>query len=152
MKGRYHVAIPRKGMIAYCNPRKDTKGPGLLLFPIKYRTDKLKQEHYDFVYSAGLYDYIKTFPDNHSSGTIALTKNMFDLVKPGGSLVIGNFNQNNPPEVRYIMDYMCDWVLIYRSRQEMLDFARSIPEREIKSMEVLEEPLGINYFLKIDKA
>jgi hypothetical protein len=50
------------------------------------------------------------------------------------------------------MEYVYEWFLIYRSKQETLDFARSIPEREISNMEVLEEPLGINYVLKIDKA
>ena len=48
------------------------------------------------VYSAGLYDYIMTFPIDDSKGTIALTKNLFSLVKPGGSLIVGNFNHNNP--------------------------------------------------------
>jgi hypothetical protein len=33
----------------------------------------------------------------------------------------------------------------------VLDFARAIPELAIKSTQVIEEPLGINYFLEIDK-
>ena len=49
------------------------------------------------------------------------------------------------------MEYICNWQVIYRTKQEMLDFACSIPEREISNMEVPQEPLGINYFLKIDK-
>jgi hypothetical protein len=70
---------------------------------------------------------------------------------PGGSLIIGNFSPNNPRDLRFPMEYVYEWFLIYRTKQEMLDFARAIPEREISKMEVLEEPLGINYFLKIDK-
>jgi extracellular factor (EF) 3-hydroxypalmitic acid methyl ester biosynthesis protein len=113
---------------------------------------RLKKHDYTLIYSAGLYDYIKTFPEDPTKGTIALTKNLFELVRPGGALVIGNFNSRNPLYERFYMEFVVDWQLIYRTKQEMLDFARSIPEREIKSMEVLEEPLGINYFLKIDKA
>jgi hypothetical protein len=49
------------------------------------------------------------------------------------------------------MEYVYDWQLIYRSKEDMFDFARAIPENKIKEMEILEEPLGINYFLKIVK-
>lgn len=67
-------------------------------------------------------------------------------------MIIGNFGPDNPRHLKTAMEYVYEWFLIYRSKQETLDFARSIPEREISNMEVLEEPLGINYVLKIDKA
>ena len=151
IKGSYAVAVPRKPLMDYCDPRKDFKGIRKAFAPVKYTRMKLRKEAYALVYSAGLYDYIKTFPDDPAKGTIALTKNLFELVQPGGSLVIGNFSPNNPPDVRFIMDYVCDWKLIYRTREAMLDFARAIPEHQIGRMEVLQEPLGINYFLKIEK-
>jgi len=151
IKGNFKIAIPRKVMIRFCQPMKDFKGIKRFLSPVKYTFKHLKTKDYDLVYTAGLYDYIKTFPHDHAKGTIALTKNLFRLVKPGGSLIIGNFSPNNPKDLKFVMEYICDWHLIYRTKQEMLDFARAIPEREISHMEVLEEPLGINYFLKIDK-
>jgi hypothetical protein len=117
----------------------------------KYELGHLKYEAYDFIYSAGLYDYIKTFLLDDSKGTIALTKNLFDLLTPGGILMVGNFNHNNPRDLRFVMDYVYDWQLIYRSKEDMLDFARTIPPNRIKEMEILEEPLRINYFLKIVK-
>jgi extracellular factor (EF) 3-hydroxypalmitic acid methyl ester biosynthesis protein len=152
IKGNYKVAIPRKGMITFCQPRKDFKGINRFVSPVKYRFRSLEENNYDLVYSAGLYDYIKTYSNEHSKGTIALTEKLFRLVKPGGSLVIGNFSHKNPKDLKFVMEYICDWVLIHRTRQEMLDFAQTIPDREIRNIEVLEEPLGINYFLKIDKA
>jgi extracellular factor (EF) 3-hydroxypalmitic acid methyl ester biosynthesis protein len=151
IKERYDVAVPRKPLLNFCDPRKDFKGIRKVLAPVKYSRMRLKKTDYALVYSAGLYDYIKTFPEDPTKGTIALTKNLFELVRPGGALVIGNFNPRNPLYVRFYMEFVVDWQLIYRKREEMFAFARSIPEREIKSMEVLEEPLGINYFLKIDK-
>jgi SAM-dependent methyltransferase len=151
IKGKTQVAIPRNLMLDYCNPRNDTKGFGMILFPFKYSTDRLKKEDYDLVYSAGLYDYIKTFPEDHNKGTIALTRNLFELVKPGGSLVIGNFSPNNPLDLRFPMEFVYDWQLIHRDEQQMYVFAQGISQSQIKSMEVLAEPLGINYFLKIDK-
>jgi extracellular factor (EF) 3-hydroxypalmitic acid methyl ester biosynthesis protein len=152
IKGRFKVAVPRKYAINYCNPKGDFSGVNRLFTPIKYTFETLQTENYDLVYSAGLFDYIKTFQTDNTKGTIALTANLFNLVKPGGSLIIGNFSPANPRNLRFMMEYINDWHLIHRTKEEMLDFARSIPEREIRSMEILEEPLGINYFLKIDKA
>ncbi len=151
IKGRYSVAVPRKIFLDYCNPRKDFKGIRKALLPVKYRATKLKSKDYALVYSAGLYDYIKTFRDDSTKGTIALTKNLFNLVEPGGSLIIGNFTPSTPGDLRFMLDYVCEWKLIYRTKEEMSDFAREIPSAQIKRMEVLQEPLGINLFLKIDK-
>jgi extracellular factor (EF) 3-hydroxypalmitic acid methyl ester biosynthesis protein len=152
MKGHRRIAYPRGAFHRYCDPRRDFKGWRKLLSLMLYELDHLQKHAFDLVYSAGLYDYIWTDPQHNDKGAVALTKHLFHLVKPGGSLVIGNFSPNNPRDLRFPMEYVYEWFLIYRTKQEMLDFARSIPEREIKSMEVLEEPLGINYFLKIDKA
>lgn len=152
IKGRFKVAVPRDFAINYCNPREDFSGFNRLFTPIKYAFETLQKENYDLVYSAGLYDYIKTFSADNTKGTIALTENLFNLVKPGGSLIIGNFSPVNPRNLRFMMEFINDWHLIYRTKQDMLDFARAIPEREIRHMEVLQEPLGINYFLKIVKA
>lgn len=41
--------------------------------------------------------------------------------------------------------------LIYRDENEMYRLADGISENEISEMILLEEPLGINYFLKIVK-
>ncbi len=149
--GNYITARPRKLITKFCVPRKDFKGFRRVLAPVKYELDYLKKERFDLVYSSGLYDYIKSFPFDDSKGTVALTKNLFDLVKPGGSLIVGNFSPNNPRDLRFPMDYVYEWHLIYRTKQEMLDFARAIPEAQIDTIDIIEEPLGINYFLKIKK-
>jgi hypothetical protein len=151
IKGSYTVAIPRKPFLDYCNPRKDFKGIRKALLPVKYKTLKLKRNDYNLIYSAGLYDYIKTFADDPAKGTIALTKNAFELLRPGGALIVGNFSSDTPTDLRFMLDYVCDWKLIYRTKEDMFDFARDIPSQQIKNMEVLQEPLGINYFLKIEK-
>jgi len=72
-------------------------------------------------------------------------------VRPGGSLVVGNFSHNNPRDLKFVMEYVYDWVLFYRDRQDILEFARAIPEESIEDIQVIEESLGINYFLKITK-
>ena len=152
IKGSYRVAVPRKALIGICEPRRDFRGWRNVLAPVKYSFATLKKENYDLVYTAGLYDYIMTFPDQPEKGTIALTNNLFKLVRPGGALIIGNFNPSNPLYVRFYMEYVVDWQLIYRTEEEMFAFASSVPEREIASMKIEQEPLGINYFLEIRKA
>jgi len=49
-----------------------------------------------------------TFPDQPEKGTIALTKQLFSMLKPGGALVIGNFSPNNSRALRYPMEYVYD--------------------------------------------
>jgi len=151
ISGDYRIAIPKDYMIRYCFPRKDFKGFRKLLAPLKYELSFLQHEEFDFIYSAGLFDYIKTYPLDDSKGTVALTKNLFDLLRPGGTLIVGNFNHNNPRDLRFVMEYIYDWQLIYRDKHEVFDFTRAIPKEDIQDIQLLEEPTGINYFLKIEK-
>jgi hypothetical protein len=72
---------------------------------------KLRLGTFDFVYAAGLYDYLA---DNVAQ---ALAARMFEMVKTGGMMLIPNF----APQVRdrgYLETFM-DWNLIYRDEYEM---------------------------------
>jgi len=150
--GNYRIARPRNMMAKFCVPGSDFKGWRILVSALKYELINLTHNEYDLVYSAGLFDYIKTFPLEDSKGSVALTKRLFDLVKPGGSLIVGNFSHNNPSDLKFVMEYIYGWHLIYRGREELMRFARAIPQNQIARMAVIEEESGINYFLKIDKA
>jgi extracellular factor (EF) 3-hydroxypalmitic acid methyl ester biosynthesis protein len=151
VSGNYLTAKPRNLMLKYCHPRKDFIGLRRFLSALKYEINVLEKKTFSLVYSAGLYDYIRTFLLDETKGTIALTKNLFDLVMPGGSLIVGNFNHNNPRDLKFVMEYIYDWELIYRKKHDVIEFARAIPEKEIDNINIIEEPLGINYFLKIKK-
>jgi extracellular factor (EF) 3-hydroxypalmitic acid methyl ester biosynthesis protein len=150
---KYNLAKPRPMMHRFCSPRRDFRGWRNLFANLKYELNSLRMENYDLIYSAGLYDYIKTFLLNPTRGTIALTRNLFvDILKPGGTLIVGNFNHKNPRDLRFVMEYIYDWNVIYRTKDEIFDFVRDVPKQLIQEIEVLEEPLGINSFLKIKKA
>lgn len=151
IKGRYHIAIPRLIAGRHCNPRDDFRGMRRFFSRVKYKIKNLEDEQFDMVYALGLCDYIKTFDDNDEKGAVCLTRNLFTLVKPGGLLVLGNFTHQNPIYCRFIMDYVYEWNLIYRDEKEMLKLSKSIPEKNIESIEVLKEPLAINNFLVIRK-
>jgi extracellular factor (EF) 3-hydroxypalmitic acid methyl ester biosynthesis protein len=151
ISGNYMMAKPRNFAKRYCFPRKDFQGWRRALSAAKYELKNLEINQFDLVYSSGLYDYIETFPLDDTKGTVALTRHLFGMVKPGGALIVGNFSHNNPRDLKFCMEYVYDWQLIYRGREEMLHFARAIPAGQIASIEVMEEPAGINYFLKIVK-
>lgn len=150
MKGNFSYAKPRKFSINTCDPKSDFLGIQKIFAPLKYSFHKLKRESFELVYSAGLFDYIKTFEENEK-GTKALTKHLFSLVKPGGTLIIGNFSPELPDHIRFSMEYFQNWQLIYRNKNEMMEFINAINESEIADAQILMEPERINYFLKIVK-
>ncbi|NCC73711.1 MAG: class I SAM-dependent methyltransferase [Sphingobacteriia bacterium] len=106
---------------------------------IRYEPDR----HFDLIWSAGLFDY---FRDKHF---VYLLKKFYQLVKPGGEMIIGNFNVENPS--RKIMEVLGDWFLYHRSADDLLYFAlqSGIP---IENISVVAEPLGINLFLRLTKS
>jgi extracellular factor (EF) 3-hydroxypalmitic acid methyl ester biosynthesis protein len=87
---------------------------------------QIRFQDFDLVYSAGLFDYLTM------SVATALTKLMFYMLKPGGRLLVANC----APESECIgyMEAFMGWHLIYRNEAELMPFASSIPESEIKSI------------------
>ena len=96
-------------------------------------------KEYDLVYSAGLFDYL-TDPV-----AFMAAEQLFKSVRPGGKLVIGNFNVGNPTQV--VMDFALDWELIYRSEQDLLNLFEKLGG----NLMVEREPLDINLFCVITK-
>lgn len=107
-------------------------------------TRKLKETlgERDFIYSAGLFDYL-----NHRSFQ-ALLSVLYDALAPSGHLIVGNVASHNPSRV--FMEYSLDWFLIHRSPEELVDFANALSPRPIR-VEVDAEPTGVNLFLRIWK-
>jgi len=100
--------------------------------------EKLGQFH--FIYSMGLFDYF-TAPVAK-----ALIKRIYQLLAPGGRMIIGNFHVSNPS--RYYMEYWCDWFLIHRTEAEFSTLMDDCPSAEIS---VFFEDTGSQMFLDIHK-
>lgn len=100
--------------------------------------ERLGRSH--FLYSMGLFDYL-TPPVAR-----AVLKRMYELLEPGGSLVVGNYHVDNPD--RFYMAYWADWVLYHRSEQEMLALADGLAGA---SAAVSFDPSGAQMFLRVDK-
>lgn len=101
----------------------------------------LAREGYQMVYCAGLFDYL-------SERICKRLMNIFyDLVAPGGLLLVTNVEAANPS--RNWMEYVTEWHLVYRDRDELRALAPDAAPPECCS--VLAEDLGVNIFLEVRK-
>jgi SAM-dependent methyltransferase len=98
-----------------------------------------ERQNYDLIYSSGLFDYL-----SDSASAMAASR-LFDSIKPGGQLIIGNFNVGNPNQL--LMDYALDWPLIYRSKEDLFNLFKYLEG----SILIESEPLGINLFCVITR-
>ncbi len=95
---------------------------------------------FNFIYSMGLFDYL-TPP----AARVVIRK-LFQLLAPGGEMIIGNFHVSNPS--RIYMEYWLDWVLYYRTEEEFKDLLSPEPTAETS---VFFENTGSQMFLHVRK-
>jgi extracellular factor (EF) 3-hydroxypalmitic acid methyl ester biosynthesis protein len=93
---------------------------------------------FDLIYSMGLFDYLT---DPVAAPLIA---RLYRLLRPGGELVIGNFHPRNP--TRIYMEYWMDWVLCYRTEDELLQLAERLPGAR---PDLAYETSGCQLFLRV---
>lgn len=105
---------------------------------------KLNLGQFDFVYAAGLYDYLA---ENVAQ---ALTARLFELTAPGGQMLVPNFT----PEVadRAYMETFMDWHLIYRDEQDMDKLLAGIDPARIAERRIYRDPGGSVVYLLVRKA
>ena len=70
----------------------------------------------DMIYSVGLLDYLT---DRRAK---SLTRRLYDMLAPGGLLIIGNMNET-PMSNLWPMEFIADWTLYYRDDPQMLAWA-----------------------------
>lgn len=95
---------------------------------------------FDFIYSMGLFDYL-TRPVAE-----AVLKKLYDLLLPGGAMMIGNFSTESPTTT--FMAYWMDWTIIYRTPEELEQLARVLPGAKTR---VQTDATGIQLMLRIEK-
>jgi extracellular factor (EF) 3-hydroxypalmitic acid methyl ester biosynthesis protein len=95
---------------------------------------------FDYIYSMGLFDYLT--PPVAS----AVLGKLYQILKPGGTMLIGNFHVSNPS--RCYMEYWLDWVLYYRTEEEFTDLLRNAESEEAS---VFFEDSGSQMFLQVVK-
>jgi extracellular factor (EF) 3-hydroxypalmitic acid methyl ester biosynthesis protein len=109
---------------------------GSVLELLRNRSD-LPQNSQDFIYSIGLFDYLT------ERFARRLTTKIWEGLAPGGLLVVGNFNSDNP--MHLFTESALDWYLIYRNPAQMLQLVKGLPG--LKRAEVLTEDTGCLHLL-----
>ena len=99
---------------------------------------------YDFVYAAGLFDYL------NASVAVALTRRMFDMVSPGGLMLIPNFLSG--ARDRAYMESFMDWHLIYRDEADMRALAAGLPQHEVAECQVFDDDVDTITYLLVEKS
>ncbi len=90
----------------------------------------------DMIYSAGLFDYLEP------RLFCRLVNKCHDYLKPGGSLLIGNFA---PYSDMLLMSYIAHWILIYRTEDDLRELFEDT--KFGSDITILSEPEGINLFV-----
>jgi len=99
------------------------------------------RDGYDFIYCAGLFDYVSDRVCRR------LTELFYSLLAPGGSLLVTNVDAAKP--FRYSMDYILEWHLICRNRQQMEDLVPVTPGKPVWNLSA--DPTGVNLFLEVQR-
>lgn len=94
---------------------------------------------YDIIWSAGLFDYLE------DDIFIRLLRRIYQNLKLGGEMIIGNFSHSNPS--KSYMELM-DWKLFYRDEKQLLGLVKKSAINH-KKIIIEKEQLGINLFVHI---
>jgi len=106
-------------------------------------TQKTDLGLFDVVYSTGLFDYLQQTTAQRLVGV------MFQMLRPGGRLIVANFLPGIP-DLGYMESYM-DWKLVYRSRLDMVDMSANIPQAQIRDIRIFTEENQNIIFLQVTR-
>lgn len=132
IKKRNHLATPLKF---------EKKSVHNLLKEASRSVVRSPEQCYDFVYCAGLFDYLT------DSVCRRLTNILYEMVAPGGTYLATNVDAMNP--IQRIMDFIFEWHLIYRTNAQ---FAQISPEGALpENTRLSADPTGCNIFVEVKK-
>jgi hypothetical protein len=94
-----------------------------------------------FIFATGLFDYLG------EAVAQVLIRTLFDQLAVGGLIALGN--AMGPNDHFWSPEFILDWTMLYRTREEMLRLGRLLPETAEVNVEI--EPGNAYYFLLIRK-
>lgn len=100
-------------------------------------------ENLDFVYSAGLFDYLAP------PIAMRLIERLFGFLRPGGRLLVANFTPT-VEDVGYMETFM-DWRLIYRNREELRQLFDALPRDATTRFDSFEDERGAVAYAAVEK-
>jgi extracellular factor (EF) 3-hydroxypalmitic acid methyl ester biosynthesis protein len=95
---------------------------------------------FHYIYSMGLFDYL-TPPVAK-----AVLAKVYDLLAPGGTIVVGNYHARST--TRVYMDYWVDWPLYYRTEESFGELAEGLPARSVR---ITEDATRCQMFLHVER-
>lgn len=99
------------------------------------------EQKFDLIYCAGLFDYL----------TERICKRLmnyfYEILAPGGLLVATNVDSANP--IRNIMEYIFEWHLVYRNKDELAALAPDGAKPD--ESRVIADTTGSNIFIEVRK-
>ena len=103
------------------------------------------KEKYDFIYCAGLFDYLS---DNVCQRLMNI---FYETLAPDGLLLVTNATDilNSSRPFRYSMEYILNWYLIYRNKEQLTNLVPDSVDKD--DVNVVTESIGVNLFLEIRK-
>ncbi len=104
---------------------------------------KLNPGQFDFVYAAGLFDYL------NRAAAIGLATRMFEMVRPGGLMLIPNFLVD-VADSGYMEAFM-DWHLIYRDHADMHELAAALPQDALAQCGLFDDAYRAITYLLVSK-
>ena len=104
-------------------------------------TKRTTGQEFDFVYCAGLFDYLT------NRACRQLMDAFYEMLAPGGLLLVTNVDRMNP--IQNIMGYIFEWHLIYRDATQLEQLIPSAANRA-QSL-VKADASGCNIFLQLRK-
>jgi extracellular factor (EF) 3-hydroxypalmitic acid methyl ester biosynthesis protein len=110
----------------------------------QFLTRKTNLGQYDLVYAAGLFDYL------NSGVASALTRHMWDIVRPSGLMLIPNFMVGTRD--RGYMESFMDRHLIYRTETDMWELLSVLPKNEVDECEMFEDDVDTITYLLVAKS
>lgn len=93
------------------------------------------------IYSMGLLDY---FSAKQAKEFVA---NVYEKLEPQGSLLIANV-RHSPTGMFWFLECFCDWTMIYRTEQDMIDLVEGLPQ---VSYTLTQDKTGGIYMMHITK-
>lgn len=105
--------------------------------------NKVPLPGFDLIYSLGVYNYLT---DRLAK---KLTNKLFQLLNPGGRLLIINYLPNNP-SIGY-MEAVMDWWLNYRNKDQMQELIEDIPQASINNVDIFVDQHEAIIFMEIEK-
>lgn len=120
-------------------------GSSLIFTPVQsdIRTLSLEVSSIDFCYCAGVFDYLT------DEAILRVLNEIWKALTPSSTFVFGNFVDRRPSVDLFTMDFLCNWLLIYRDEEHLNSLVEESPFRV--AQRIFADPTGLNLFAVVEK-